>query len=272
LKQITATVVYNKRILPGGPHRTGRALASKLIQLHCPKIEEAKPGQFVMLHCGDECVLPRPFSLHQANGDDITIFYAVLERGKGTQWLADRKKGDTVEIVAPLGKNGFSIKPRAKNLLLVAGGMGLAPLCFLAQQAVREKHPVTLLLGVTTGPLYSERPGNLLPPGIKIFTASEDPKDKDSVDEIGRITEFLPDFANKADQIFACGPMGMYKAMAQIPELKEKPVQISLEVRMGCGRSVCYGCTIKTRSGLKQVCQDGPVFDLDDIPRDELDY
>ena len=272
MKQVTATVVSNKGILPRGPHRTGWALASKLIQLHCPKIEKAKPGQFVMVRCGEECVLPRPFSIHGANGDDIAIFYAVLERGKGTQWLADRKKGDTVELVGPLGKNGFSISPRAKNLLLVAGGMGLAPLCFLAQQAVRGKLSVTLLLGVAQGPLYNERPGNLLPPGIKVFTASENPKDRDSVDEIGRVTEFIPEYIDWADQIFACGPVSMYKAMAQIPELEAKPVQISLEVRMGCGRGVCYGCTIKTRSGLKQVCQHGPVFDMADILWDELDY
>jgi dihydroorotate dehydrogenase electron transfer subunit len=62
----------------------------------------------------------------------------------------------------------------------------------------------------------------------------------------------------------------MYQTMAQMPELRNKPVQISLEVRMGCGLGTCYGCTLKTKSGLKQVCTDGPVFDLDDILWDEL--
>ena len=85
------------------------------------------------------------------------------------------------------------------------------------------------------------------------------------------ITDFLPDFADRADQIFACGPAEMYQTMTtQKQQLKGKPVQISLEVRMGCGLGVCYGCTVKTKNGLKQVCQDGPVFDLDDIIWDEF--
>lgn len=79
------------------------------------------------------------------------------------------------------------------------------------------------------------------------------------------VTDLLPDFAGGADQIFACGPTAMYETMAQMPELRDKPVQVSLEVRMGCGLGVCYGCTVKTRSGLRQVCKDGPVFDLDDV-------
>jgi len=267
LKQVTASVISNKRILPGGPHRAGRALASHLIQLHCPEIAgEATPGQFVMVRCGDENILPRPFSVHLATEDDIALFFAVLEGGKGSQWLSKRQDNETVEIFGPLG-NGFSISPRAKNLLLVAGGMGLAPLCFLAQQAVREKRSVTLLLGAAIGPLYTECPESLLPPRINLATATED----GSIGKKGRVTDLLPDFLDWADQIFACGPTEMYRAMAtRNQQLKAKSVQVSLEVRMGCGRGVCYGCTIKTRGGLKQVCQDGPVFDLEDIIWEEL--
>jgi len=87
------------------------------------------------------------------------------------------------------------------------------------------------------------------------------------------ITDFLPDFAGRADQIFACGPAEMYYDMAlRKKELKlgGKPAQISLEIRMGCGLGVCYGCTVKTKNGLKQVCQDGPIFDLDEIIWDEF--
>ena len=268
MKQITATVVANKRILPGGPHRAGWSLGSHLIKLHCPEMERAKPGQFVMVNCGGECVLPRPFSLHWANRDDIALFFAALERGKGTQWLANRKEGDAVKLFGPLGNNGFSISPRAKRLLVVAGGNGIAPLCFLAQQAVSGKCSVTLLLGAAVGPLYTERPENLLPQEIALVTATED----GSSGHKGLITDLLPDYVDWADQIFACGPASMYRVMAQMPKLKNKPVQVSLEVRMGCGRGVCYGCTVKTKQGLKQVCQDGPVFDLDDVIWEELDY
>ena len=64
--------------------------------------------------------------------------------------------------------------------------------------------------------------------------------------------------------------MPMYQTMSRMPELKNKPVQISLEVRMGCGLGVCYGCTVKTKSGLRQVCQDGPIFDLEEVLWEEL--
>jgi dihydroorotate dehydrogenase electron transfer subunit len=236
------------------------------MHLHCPEIAgEAKPGQFVMVRCGDENVLPRPFSVHQATKGDIVLFFAVLEGGKGSQWLSRQQDNETVEVFGPLG-NGFSIQPRVKNLLLVAGGMGLAPLCFLAQQAAREKRSVTLLLGAAIGPLYTERPENLLPPRINIATATED----GSSGYHGKVTDLIPKYIDWADQIFACGPISMYRDIATRNQQISKPVQISLEVRMGCGLGVCYGCTVRTKSGLKQVCRDGPVFDLDNIFWDEL--
>ena len=86
----------------------------------------------------------------------------------------------------------------------------------------------------------------------------------------GYITQTIPEYIDWADQIFACGPSQMYRTMVKMPELKDRPVQISLEVRMGCGFGVCYGCTVKTKQGLKQVCHDGPVFNLSDILWDEL--
>jgi dihydroorotate dehydrogenase electron transfer subunit len=79
------------------------------------------------------------------------------------------------------------------------------------------------------------------------------------------VTALLAGSSGRADQNFACGPLPMYRAMSGMPELKNRPVQVSMEVVMGCGRGICYGCTIKTKNGLKKVCQDGPVFDLADI-------
>jgi len=87
----------------------------------------------------------------------------------------------------------------------------------------------------------------------------------------GMATDILPDFLDWADQVYACGPVGMYKAMTEMSlpakrsKLLLKKCQVSLEVRMGCGFGACYGCTINTKKGLKQVCRDGPVFELDDI-------
>jgi dihydroorotate dehydrogenase electron transfer subunit len=234
-----------------------------LLWLEAPQIApQARPGQFVMVRCGEkgEYQLRRPLSIHQREGDKIALLFNVV--GGGTQWLAQRQPGDRLDLLGPLG-NGFNVNPNAKNLLLVAGGIGIAPLRFLADEAVRQGLELTLLYGApTTAQLY---PSKLLPK-VKLVTATED----GSLGKKGMITDLLPDFTQEARQLFACGPLAMYQAMADMPELKSKPAQISLEVRMGCGLGVCYGCTVKTKNGLKQVCKDGPIFELDDVLWEEL--
>lgn len=249
-------------------HRSHRAiLSSWLTWIKCPEIaNEAKPGQFVMVRCGDH-TLPRPISINQVDNNGIGLFFAVLSDGKGTKWLSERKKGEAVELFGPLG-NGFEINSTSHSLLLVAGGMGIAPLLFLAQVATEKGLSVTLLYGTAGGERYSE---NLLPPKVELVSATED----GSVGYRGLVTDLIPKYAGKADQIFACGPMPMYRNMwlkKKELKLEGKSVQVSLEVRMGCGTGVCYGCTIKTKKGLKQVCADGPVFDLDEVLWKELGY
>jgi dihydroorotate dehydrogenase electron transfer subunit len=264
LRQVTAKVKSNEEVLPATRHRSGRNMSGvHLTCLDCPEIaQEARPGQFVMVSCGEKCVLPRPFSIHQVNKDSIALYFNVWEDGKGTSWLAQRKAGDEVGVIGPLG-NGFSILPKARNLLLVAGGIGIASLRFLADEAVKQGLEVTLLCGT---PNRHQYPEERLPPEIKLVRVTED----GSTGTKGLATDLLPDFASGADQVFACGPTAMYRGMANMRQLKDKPVQISLEARMGCGRGVCYSCTVRTKKGLKQVCRDGPVFTLDDIIWDEL--
>jgi dihydroorotate dehydrogenase electron transfer subunit len=263
LRLITATVIDNKQILEGIRHRSGRSILSvQLIRLRCSQIEKPEPGQFVMVRCGEESALPRPFSIHQVNGDSIGLFFNVWEGGKGTQWLAQLQVGDTLKLFGPLG-NGFTIQPDSKKLLLLSGGIGIAPLRFLADEAIKRGLSVTLLCGTPTSHRY---PPESLPPKIELVTVTED----GSAGKKGMITDVLPDFIKDSNQIFACGPLVMYQTMAKMSELKTKSVQISLEVRMGCGLGVCYGCTVKTKNGLKQVCQNGPIFELNDILWEEL--
>lgn len=235
-----------------------------LIWLEAPRIAAAAlPGQFLMVRCGEETVLRRPLSIHQTDGNRLALLFAVV--GRGTEWLSRCQSGDSIDLFGPLG-NGFHIHPGARSLLLVAGGIGIAPLRFLADEAVKQGERVTLLYGTPDKHRY---PPNLLPPGIELVAATED----GSTGRKGRVTDLLPEFTSRADRIFACGPAPMYHTMAAQPSLKAKSVQVSLEMRMGCGVGVCYGCTVKTKSGLKQVCQDGPVFelsDLDNINWDEL--
>lgn len=194
----------------------------------------------------------------------MALLFAIV--GKGTNWLSQCQKGDTIDIFGPLGK-GFSINPDSKKLLLVAGGIGIAPLYSLASSASKEGYSIKVLLGARTAAhLY---PGHLLPPEIKRIIATED----GSAGAKGKVTDLIPKYIDWADQVFACGPMAMHRDMAfkrQELKLEGKPVQVSLEIMMGCGRGLCYGCTIKTKRGLKKVCADGPVFKLDDILWDEL--
>jgi len=254
--QEMATVTANTEPMP----------QAHLIWLEASQIvPQAQPGQFVMVRCGEkgEYQLRRPLSIHQREGNQIALLFSVV--GNGTLWLSQRQPGDRLDLLGPLG-NGFNVNPGSKNLLLVAGGIGIAPLYFLADEAIKQGKEVTLLVGATTATqLY---PSKLLPK-VKLVTTTED----GTAGEKGMITDILPDYINWADQIFACGPLPMYRNMANnYPQLKKsgKSTQISLEVRMGCGLGVCYGCTVKTRKGLKQVCQDGPIFELDDVLWEEL--
>ncbi len=222
---------------------------------------KAKPGQFAMILCGDEPLLRRPISIHRVEGSKLAVLYARL--GSGTQWLSKQKEHTSIDILGPLG-NGYTVRDEDKNLLLIAGGMGIAPLTFLAETAVNHDKKVTLLLGAQKKDLVF--PNNLIPPGIDCIITTDD----GSTGIKGRTTDMLSAYLDKADLVFACGPAPMYRTIYKNNLLKNKPCQVSLEVRMACGMGACYGCTIKTKNGLKQVCHDGPVFDFHDVLWDEL--
>jgi len=250
VKQVTAQVISNTELMPD----------VHLLWLQAPEMAKvAQPGQFVMVRCGEglDPLLRRPFSIHRmANGGQIALLFNIV--GRGTDWLSQCQEGDPLDLLGPLGR-GFSLQPASRRLLLVAGGIGIAPLVFLAEKALNQGGSIRLLMGApNASSLY---PGSLLPPSIDLITATED----GSEGRKGMVTELMSDFVNQADQVFACGPASMYQSMAAQSCLTGRPVQISLEVRMGCGLGACYSCTIKTRKGLQQVCRDGPVFELDDI-------
>jgi dihydroorotate dehydrogenase electron transfer subunit len=265
MKQITNNVISNEKLW-GGYRQSGRRsfLSTWLMWLHCPEIAPiARPGQFVMVNCGPECTMLRPFSIHNVDKKgNLALFYAVLEDSCGTKWLSRRTSGDIVSFLGPLG-NGFSIDTISRNLLLVAGGNGIAPLSFLAQYALEREYSVTLLYGTADNKRCQ------LPPSINLISVTEDGTEGHH----GRVTDLLPEYIDLVDQVFACGPIDMYNTMQKEREvlLKSKPVQVSLEIRMGCGLGFCYACTVMTNKGLRQVCKDGPVFNLDDIIWDKLD-
>ncbi len=229
-----------------------------LVWLESPQIASvAQPGQFVMVRCGEDTLLRRPLSVHQVDGGKMALLFAIV--GKGTNWLSQRQIGDTVDIFGPMG-NGFSIAPGSDNLLLVAGGNGIAPLRFLAQHALQQGYSGKLLMGALTSTLLY--PSRLLTEA-EVFITTDD----GTAGKKGRITDLLPDFIDWADQVFACGPEAMYVEIVKQCTDREvkKPVQFSLEVRMGCGIGACYACSIKTKQGMLRVCKEGPVFNIRDI-------
>jgi dihydroorotate dehydrogenase electron transfer subunit len=248
LYQQFAQVLSNNEVLPD----------VFLLKVRSPEIAaEAKPGQFVMISADDSGtrLLRRPISLHNVVNDELHFLFAVV--GEGTRWLSQRIKGQTLDLLGPAG-NGFSLSPQTHNLLLVAGGMGIAPLVYLASSALNQGFPVKLAAGSKTASLLL--PDKSIPQGVKYLTATED----GSQGEKGFITPILQSNAAWADQIFICGPLPMYQTIHKQAQklLCGKPTQASLEVRMGCGMGICYSCTIRTSNGLKQVCKDGPVFDF----------
>ena len=238
-----------------------------------PEIAQgAAPGQFVMMRTvdssdapssmPDDPLLPRPMSIHRlregTNGLEWSILYDVV--GRGTSWLASRKPGDTSLCWGPLGK-GYSIRPTSQQLLLVAGGVGVAPLVWLAEEAVRDGKRVTLVRGGrTAGQIY---PATLLPPRVEVVVTTED----GSVGQQGLATDAFIEHLEWCDQAFACGPNPMFRAMADALRTAKhrRPVQVLLEERMGCGTAICYGCAVETREGMKLVCKDGPRFDLREV-------
>ncbi|MBI2853877.1 MAG: dihydroorotate dehydrogenase electron transfer subunit [Chloroflexi bacterium] len=243
-------VLSNEQLLP----------RTYLMWLEAPQVASSvRPGQFAMLRCHDDLVrvLRRPLSIHAVDGDRVAFLYRAI--GAGTRWLANRRRGDEIDMLGPLG-NGFSITGRSRRLLLLAGGIGLAPLKFLAESAASQGHQVVLLVG--TRNTAEQYPIDLLPSHGHVVKITED----GSAGKKGLVTDFISEFAPEVDQAFACGPEGMYRELMRVRgSMQSVPVQVSLEVRMGCGIGACLSCTIRTNSGLKHVCKDGPVFDLDDI-------
>jgi dihydroorotate dehydrogenase electron transfer subunit len=239
--------------------------STRLIWFSAPAVGRvAQPGQFLMIRCGEgwDPLLPRPMSFHRFRqaGDERQFAILFDLRGRGTDWLWRRQPGDVVSLFGPLGR-GYAVKRQSQNLLLVAGGVGIAALVALADEAIAEGRGVTLLLGAgTVDKLF---PSAFLPTEVEVVSATED----GSAGHRGLVTELLLQYLPWADQVFACGPNAMYEAMAAImrQQASRKSVQVLLEEHMACGMGVCYCCGVFTRRGVKLVCKDGPRFELREL-------
>ncbi len=225
------------------------------VAFEAPKIaKRAKPGQFVMVRCLNktEPLLRRPFSFHRINKTGFELLYKVV--GTGTKALSQRKEGEILEILGPLG-NGFNINKGQS--VLIAGGTGIAPLLTLAENLKISGSEVKVFIGARTKEhiLSGQDFKNL---NIELIIATED----GSEGHKGLITDLLKE---ESENIYACGPRPMLKAVASFAKSKNIPCQVSLEEKVACGTGACLGCAVETKTGYKMVCKDGPVFNGEEI-------
>lgn len=225
----------------------------------------ASPGQFVMAYVGEgaDPLLGRALSIHRVRegerGPEFALLFDVV--GRGTDWLARRRAGDLVRMVGPLGR-GFEPRPRVQRMLLVGGGIGCAPLIWLADELAADGREVALVLGGRTPAQIF--PAALLHPSVELHVTTED----GALGEAGRVTAPFARLLPWCDQAFACGPERMFEALHGVlrDSALRKPVQALMEARMACGLGICYSCAVfPPRGAVKLVCHDGPMFDLRDL-------
>lgn len=251
--QLSATVLAKQELAPG----------IFKMKFFAPRIaKDAIPGQFVHIRCDEkrDYILRRPFSIHQVTGgDSFEILFKTI--GPGTKWLAGLRIKAAADIIGPLG-NGFRLSKDPGKVMLVAGGMGIAPLVFLANKLAERRAKIYTVIGATNKERLLDYM-DLKRLTRKILAATED----GSQGTKGRVTDILPEAIAEdgPDLIFACGPRDMLKQVSSIAAKHDVPCQIALEELMACGVGVCLSCVTKTKSGFKKVCSDGPVFNSDEI-------
>ncbi|MCK9520338.1 MAG: dihydroorotate dehydrogenase electron transfer subunit, partial [Dehalococcoidia bacterium] len=218
-------------------------------------------GQFVMVHCSVEGLDPmfaRAFSYYKVDGDRFALLYTVV--GRGTRWLSERGRGDQVRMYGPLGR-GLRLPAGSGNLLLIGGGVGIAPLVDTAERAVAKGHQVVAMMGARTDRhllAASEWPRE-----VEYVVVTED----GSAGGKGLVTQHLGKYQEWASKIYACGPTPMFQGLADVLRQsgrRQRP-EILMEENMPCGWGMCYGCAIFTRHGVRLCCKDGPRFNLFDV-------
>ena len=235
--------------------------------LNAPEIaREAQPGQFVHVRIteGNDPLLRRPFSIHRVNREEgsVEILYRVI--GRGTALMSEAESGDSFDMMGPLGK-GFRIDDSFTHALVVAGGMGSAPVFFLIDELIKHSKHVTFFWGAKTGrEIFGV--DALKKAGAEVYTVTED----GTIGDCGLVTDSLNRFLSSQGTVnsyegFVCGPKPMLKCIQEIFVDTSVNWQASLEERMACGMGVCIGCAVKTHTGYKMVCSDGPVMDLKEI-------
>jgi len=234
-----------------------------------------KPGQFLMIRTegvSKDPLLRRPFSVHGImDGGTILILYRIV--GRATSLLSLAREHEQISVIGPLG-NGFRLPGPKQRAILVAGGMGLAPMYFLAQSLPSEaRHSTKMLLGFSTSheAVLVDQIKDL---GLELSLATEDGSQgfKGTVTDL--FEQLIDRDAPEKPIIYACGPNPMLKKIAQQTMSLNLTCYVSLEGSMACGLGICLGCAIKAARNQDTeyyyTCKDGPVFSADMIDWEAL--
>ena len=231
-------------------------VAEKIFRLivDAPELAQiSRAGQFVQVKISDDFTLRRPLGIASTADGKVKIFYRAV--GRGTESLSKRRAGERLNILGALG-NGFSTFDG--KVLLVGGGMGLAPLLCAA-----EKFDSDVLIGGRNRGEVIFWEEEFSPHVEKVFITTDD----GSYHRKGFVTDLLPELLAAKDYsaILTCGPEIMMRGVAKLALEKNLPCQVSFEKRMACGLGACLSCSIDTVDGRRKVCKDGPVFDAQKV-------
>ena len=247
-----------------------------VVVVSAPEIaRRAHAGQFVHVRPGErfDLLLRRPYSFNGIDRHAGEIELIVKPLGPGGERVAASRPGDTLDLLGPLG-TAFVVHRASRNLLLVAGGTGIAPMKVLAEQESPRRN-VTLVMGGRS--IHHLWPSHRLPPAVEYVTTTED----GSFGVTGRVTEVLPQLLPWSDQLCACGPWPMLAALARMREEARRSTslvpgravlldaQVAVEQHLGGAMGVCRACVIVTEHGNARVCREGPVFSLGDVRFEE---
>lgn len=261
--QDTVRILWNQQIGPGY-FRMGVTCRSDY--------SASVPGQFVMLRLPDQIapLLRRPFSIHGllSSGGRVfglEILYKVV--GEGTRKISRCREGEPLDMVGPLGR-GFTFSGSERRIFMVAGGMGVAPIRFLAESLVAhgfDPSGATLFLGGRSKDDLLCR-GAFLDLGIEVVATTDDGSEGDRCFITHPFSAAMQH--SSPDRVYACGPSDMLRCVIDLIDAQAIPCEISLESTMACGVGACLGCAVTNRRAdgkYFHACIDGPVFDAKSV-------
>ncbi len=225
----------------------------------------SKPGQFVLVKISQTQLplLRRPFAISDTNVKQKTFDILFEVKGEGTKFFATTRKDDIIDVIGPIG-NGFNTR-NTENIIVVAGGIGLASVNLLCNKSAKENKNVHLYYGTKS---LEYMPIKSFNKNINVSVTTDD----GSYGQKKLVTKALEEDSKKFDKsytVFACGPHVMLKEVYKVCKKYKWKCFVSLESHMACGVGACNGCIVDVmRNGVKghkRVCKEGPIFNAGEI-------